>query len=263
MLVDNKFLYLSLPRCASTAFHYSCILNEINVQTHNGEWETANADIDFKSIDKAGLMNYIYHGHESIVDLQTKFGNNYSVIAVKRQRHERFYSLYKHILFDLQRTGFNRIYDVFSKMTLDELFFFTKDDILNKKKRWDIICDFLIDLKIIDERIDISVTSKFNKSEEEFFKSNTKGYAVNMIDILLTPISHWTNNDPNIIWFNFNEMDKFENWVSEKLDKPFKLHSVNSSKHMECDLVLDEEFIKRYNTIYDYYDLPKNNKTLI
>ena len=135
MLIDNKFFYLSLPRCASTAFHYSCILNDVDVQTHNGEWETANADIDFKSIDKSTLMNYIYHGHESIVDLQNKFGVEYPVIAVKRQRHERFYSLYKHVLFDLQRMGFHRIYDVFSKMTLDELFFFTKDDILNKKKR--------------------------------------------------------------------------------------------------------------------------------
>jgi len=263
MLVDNKFLYLSLPRCASTAFHYSCILNEINVQTHNGEWETANADIDFKSIDKAGLMNYIYHGHESIIYLQSKFGNSYPTIAVKRNRHERFYSLYKHILFDFQRLGFTRFYETFSKLTLDELFFFNVDNISTKKQRWDVISDYLVNLGLLDEKIDISVTSKFKKSEEEYFKSNTKGYTINMIDILLTPLSYWTNNDPNIIWFDFNEMDKLENWVSEKLDKPFKLHSVNSSKHMECNLVLDEEFIKRYNSIYDYYDFPKLQKTLI
>ena len=102
MLVDNKFIYLSLPRCASTAFHYSCLVNDVNVQTHNGEWELANSDIDFKSVDKKDLMNYIYHGHESLIDLQSKFGRNYPIIAVKRQRHERFYSLYKHILFDLK-----------------------------------------------------------------------------------------------------------------------------------------------------------------
>ena len=263
MLVDNKFFYLSLPRCASTAFHYSCILNGVDVQTHNGDWEKANTDIDFKKIDKISLMNYIYHGHESLVDLQSKFGVDKLIIAVKRDRHERFYSLYKHVLFDLQRMGFTRFYEKFSKLTIDELFFFTKEDIVTKKQRWDVICDFLIGLGLLDERIDISVTSKFRKSEEEYFKSNTKGYAINMIDILLTPISNWTNNDPNIIWFDFNKMNELEEWVSNKIGRPFQLHSVNSSKHMECEIVMNEEFIEKYNSVYDYYDFPKIEKTLI
>jgi hypothetical protein len=120
-----------------------------------------------------------------------------------------------------------------------------------------------MDLKLIDEKIDISVTSKFKKSEEEYFKSNTKGYAVNMIDILLTPLSNWTNNDQTIVWFDFNELNKLEEWVSNILEKPFELHSVNSSKHMECAVTLDDDFIKKYNSIYDYYDLPKLTKTLI
>ena len=263
MLIDNKFIYLSLPRCASTAFHYSCLVENIKVETNNGEWETANADIDFTLIDKKDLMNHIYHGHESIIDLQLKFGFNYPVIAVKRQRHERFYSLYKHLLFDFQRLGFHKFYDTFSKLTIDELFFFTKEDIMNKKKRWDKICEYLINLNLIDEKIDISVTSKFRKTEEDYFKTNTKGYAINMIDILLTPISHWTNNDPNILWFDFDKMDSLEFWVSEKLNKPFKLHSANSSKHMEGEIILNDYFIKKYNTIYDYYDHPKSIKTLI
>lgn len=263
MLVDNKFIYLSLPRCASTAFNYSCILNGVNLQTFNGEWEISNSDIDFTTIEKSKLMNYIYHGHETIIDLQTKFGSEYPVVAVRRQRHERFFSLYKHVLFDLQRMGFHRIYDVFSNMTVDELFFFNQDDVFNKTKRWEVICDFLIDLKILDERLDISVTSKFKKSEEEYFKKNTKAYAVNMIDILLTPLSYWTNNNQNIKWFDFNELHIFENWISETLKKPFKLHSVNSSKHMECKITLNDEFIEKYNSIYDYYDFPKLEKSLI
>jgi hypothetical protein len=264
MLIDNKFIYLSLPRCASTAFHYSCLVNDINVQTNNSDWEESNAIIDFKSVDKKNLMDFIYHGHESINNLQNKFGIDYPVIAVKRERHERFYSLYKHTLSDLKRTGYHRIYEKFSKLSLDELFFFTKEDLLTKKQRWDVICDYLIDLKLLDDRIDISITSKSLKSEEEHLKLTTKGgYVINMIDILLTPISFWTNNNPNIKWFDFNEMDKMENWVSNILEKPFQLHSVNSSKHMECDVKLDDKFIEKYDSIYDYYDLPKKIKTLI
>ena len=84
-----------------------------------------------------------------------------------------------------------------------------------------------------------------------------------MLYILFTPISEYHNHDPNIIWFDFNEMDKFENWVSNKLEKPFTLHSANSSKHMESKILLNDDFIKKYNTIYDYYDYPKLQKTLI
>jgi hypothetical protein len=58
-------------------------------------------------------------------------------------------------------------------------------------------------------------------------------------------------------------MNKLEEWVANKIEKPFKLHSVNSSKHMECVITLDDNFIKKYDSIYDYYDFPKLNKTLI
>lgn len=263
MLVENKFLYLSLPRCASTSFNYSCILNDIKVQTYNGEWELSNKEIDFRLIDKSKIMDFIYHGHESINELRDKFGLNYPIISVKRQRHERFFSLYKHVLFDLKRMGYNDIHDIFSKLDLDGLFFFTKDDLLTKRSRWEVISNYLIDLKLLDKKIDISVTSKFKKSEEEYFKSNTKGYVINMIDILLTPLSFWTNNDKDIIWFDFDEMNKLEEWVSNILNKPFNLVPVNSSKHVECKISLDDEFIKKYNNIYDYYDLPKTEKTII
>ena len=252
MLIENKFIYLSLPRCASTAFHYSCLISDLSVQTYTNTLIPLNDKVDFKSIDKSDLMNHIYHGHETIVDLQSKFGTNYPIIAVKRNRHEKFYSLYKHVLFDLKRTGYPKIYDVFSKFTLDELFFFTTTDIINKKQRWNTISQYLIDLKLIDKKVDII------NWEQSIF-----GYAINMIDILLTPTSHWTNNDSNIIWFDFDKINELESWVSEKVDKPFKLESANSSKHIECNIILDDAFISKYNDIYDYYDLPKSTNTLI
>lgn len=35
MLVENKFLFISLPRCASTSFYISCIKNELDIQHYN------------------------------------------------------------------------------------------------------------------------------------------------------------------------------------------------------------------------------------
>jgi hypothetical protein len=58
-------------------------------------------------------------------------------------------------------------------------------------------------------------------------------------------------------------MDKLENWVSQILKKQFKLHSINSSKHMESKIILNDEFKEKYDSIYDYYDFPKLKKSLI
>ena len=35
MLVENKFLFISLPSCASTSFYISCIKNELDIQHYN------------------------------------------------------------------------------------------------------------------------------------------------------------------------------------------------------------------------------------
>jgi hypothetical protein len=258
MLVDNKFLYLSLPRCASTAFHYSCLINNIEVKTTNSMWEDANSGIDLKSIEKVDLMNHIFHGHENITDLQYKFGWDLPIIAVRRERCERFYSLYKHILSDFKRLGYLDFYEVFSKFTLDELFFFTKEDLINKKTRWDAISDYLIDLKLINERVDINPPTTIYEEQQ-----NKNWYAVNIIDILLTPISFWTNHNPNIVWFEFDKLNELNKWVSNIIERPFEMQKVNSSKHIECDIILDDTFIKKYNDIFDYYDLPKIKNTLI
>ncbi len=262
MLVDNKFIYLSLPRCASTSFHYSCIINNIGVKTNNGEWEVANEHIDFNSIEKEDLMNHIFHGHETISDLQSKFGIDVPVIAVNRERHERFYSFYKHMLSDFKRLGYLDFYDTFSHFTLNELFFFTKDDLISKKTRWDKISDYLIELKLINQPVDINVTLSSRKNEENYWKEKN-GYLVNLIDILLTPISFWTNHNPNIIWFEFDKLQDLDKWVSDKTKKPFKIQYVNSSKNIKTNLPLDDNFVVKYNSIYDYYDLHKTTKTLI
>jgi hypothetical protein len=148
-------------------------------------------------------------------------------------------------------------------MTLNQLFFFTKGDLISKNKRWEVICDLLIDLKLLEERIDISVTSKFKKSEEEFIKKNTKAYAVNMIDILLTPISCWTNNNQNIIWFDFDNINELENWVSKKIGKDFKMVKTNSSQHFNCNIKINNEFKEKYDNIYNVFENRKLDKTLL
>jgi len=73
MLVDNKFLYISLPRCGSTSFHYSCILNGLSVQTLDDSLTNSNSKIDFTNINESKIMNLINHPHDSLINLNQKF----------------------------------------------------------------------------------------------------------------------------------------------------------------------------------------------
>lgn len=257
MLVDNKFIYLSLPRRGSTSFHYSCILNGLEIETVNN-YNLINSKVDFFNIDESNIMDFIFHGHESLVEIGGKFGFNYPIIAVKRDRHETFYSLYKHTLFDLSRHNGTDLYEYFKNISLNELFFYKTEDLISKQKRWNIICEYLIDKKLISRYYNVPIGIKSMP-----IQLNLEEYFINVIDLLITPSSYWHNNDSNIMWFDINNLKSMEDWVSNITNKSFKLKNVNSSKHIETNLLLDSEFIKKYNSIYDYYDLPKSVKTLI
>jgi hypothetical protein len=253
MLVDNKFIYVSLPRRGSTSFHYSCILHNFDIKSTELHWETENSKIDFKSINDTDIMQYIAHGHEPLNQLLNKFGNNYPIIAVNRDRHNVFYSLLKHVIFDLNRAGFTHISEHFSKLSSNELFFWNGDDLLSKQSRWSVINDYLYNNKLISNPKIIPKTLSLNSEE----------YALNIIDILLTPASFWHNHNKDIIWFDINNLSEMEKWISDITDKEFKLKKVNSSSYIECNAKLDDVFIKHYNDIYDYYDITKQTLTII
>jgi len=253
MLIDDKFIYVSLPRRGSTSFHYSCILSNFNIKTLDTNWSDSNSKIDFTSINESDIMNYITHGHEPLTELYKKFGMAYPVIAVKRDRYDAFYSLYKHLLFDLKRAGFIKVFEHFKNINSDGLFFYKSEDLLNKKIRWDIINNYLLENNLINRKYDIPIN--LNLYSEE--------YIINIIDILITPASYWHNNDNKIIWFDIDNMNEISKWVSDITKKPFELKKVNSSKHMDTNLILDNLFIEKYDKIYNYYDLPKSINTLI
>jgi hypothetical protein len=223
MLVDDKFIFLSIPRTASTSFHISCNRSGINVKDINNTQTTE-------------------HKHERLNDLNIKFGNEYEIIAIKRNRYERFISLWKHII-DLSEINYStELSDRFKTLKLNDILFFKNLDLISNKSQYDIIYQF----------------SKKNGVQpyfDEFMK--------NILLILFRPTSFWHHNDHRIQWFDFGNFTELEEWVSIKTGKPFKMENSNGSNSVECELKLNDDFIERYNSIYDYYDLHKDEKTLI
>jgi hypothetical protein len=244
MLVDNKFLFISLPRCASTSFFITCIRNNINTK-HCGDYfdNYIKSNLDkFQSIKSNDeLADILGHPHESIKMLESKFGNGYDIISVKRNKYERFISLWKHAIDEMYRLGEIDVYKKFIELNIDDILFFSKNDVANK---FDV-----------------------NKLVKQFLKNNeietTSKKILNIISIVFTPYSEYHNNDSRIIWFDFNELYKLEEWVSNKLNRTFVLEKSNSSKLFDCNIELNEYFINKYDLIYGAYDNYKNTKTLL
>lgn len=240
MLVDNKFIFISLPRSASTSFFITCLRNDINVRHYDNIIGLDNVKID-KSMDNESIADSIMHAHERLTSLEKKFGNTYDIISVKRDRHERFVSLWKHVIDETHRIGDYNLFEKFKNMNADDLLFYNSEELLKSSEK----------IKIFKKILSVDDTK------------NIHPQILTMLNILISPTTDYHNNDPRIIWFDFNKLYELEKWVSNKLGVEFKLEYSNSSKHFHCNLKLDDIFITKYNDIYDIYDITKINKTLI
>jgi len=245
MLVDNKFFYISLPRCASTSFMATCIKNEINIQHYqdylNVDNQLSALKRDLSEIDYANFWREMNHGHEPINLLQQKFGNNYDIISVKRNKYDRFVSLWKHILHNTSYSEDKNILKIFKKFDAKDILFYKDYDLSD----------------------DVSVNEIVETFKKKYDLKELSEYGKNMLFILIKPYSYWHMNNPNIIWFDFERLHELEEWVSNKLGKEFKLLKINSSKRIESNLILDDEFKELYDSIYYKYDEIKKSKTLI
>jgi hypothetical protein len=83
------------------------------------------------------------------------------------------------------------------------------------------------------------------------------------IRTLVSPKSWFHNNDPNIIWFDIDKIYELENWVSNITNTEFKLEKINESNKIDCNLILNDTFKKKYDSIYSEYDTFKKNKSII
>jgi hypothetical protein len=237
MLVEDKFLFLSLPRCASTSFHIGCLRNNIEIKFV----KIKQTKIPNLSLSNEELADNLIHGHEQLSQLTKKFGDDYDIITIKRNRHERFLSLWTHIVDELYRLDMKNIGDILSNMGL-------KDIIPNNHN--------------VLESVDT-----IKKYVDTFFLENdiqtSNYYVYNMFEIGLTPTSYIHHHNKKIKWFDIDNLSELEEWVSLKLGKQFKLEKINSSKHIKTKFKIDDEFIEKYNQVYDPYDLHKIEHTLI
>ena len=236
MLVDDKFIIILIPRCATTSFMASC--QRYNIPTKSGR-------SDIGGYDK--LINHttkkFTHFHDSISFLNSKFGNDYPIIAVRRNKYDWFISLWKMIL-NVLSVYHNRIelVKILSKLKTDDILFFDKNEYF------------------------LTYRSATTELSQAFFVKNNIPHSdalFEYLQLLYTPQAFYHNFDKRIIWFEFDKLDELESWVSNKLDMEFKLEDINSSKEVISALKNDKHFKEKFDYIYSKYEIVKENKTLI
>jgi len=221
----------------------SCIKNKLKIN-HIDEVVDNQLDnmVDWEKMSNESLADSLLHGHEPLYNLENKFGNNFPIITIRRNRHERFISLWKHIIDESYRTNDMNTFEILQKLKVDDILFFNSQDIFDDEKRSIMIKTFLEKNNLTDASI--------------YFK-------MVFSTILIRPYSFYHHHDDRIIWFDFDKLYELEDWVSNILNIDFKLEKINSSQHFDCALKLDDYFIEKYNKIYDVYDFRKELKTII
>ena len=246
MLINNKFIFINLPRCASYAFHISCLRNNFDIEFYKSS-KLSEVDLKIlKEMDNDKLVINLPHHHERIVFLQEKFGKDYPTIAIKRDNYETFVSLYKQLIRMLALNQEPDIAKKLQKYSVDDILFFNKEMTLGSdNSRENLVNEFI-------EKLNIN--SK-NQKTQKFMKE--------FIRTLISPKSWFHNNDPNIIWFDIDKIYELENWVSNITNTEFKLEKINESSKIDCNLVLNDTFKKKYDSIYSEYNTFKKNKSII
>lgn len=241
MLIDNKFIYISLPRCGSTSMLVSCLKQKINVKyvdyfVNKTQINTVE-NIDINTIDENDLSYRLLHGHEPINHLEDTFGYDLDIIAVKRNKYTRFISLWQHIIDLALKAG-----DITSAEKMQEL---DETQILN--------------FKVTTDKDEIGLLVK-NFMQKYGLNENNIHLSIQLRHLFL-PLSTYHKFYKKIIWFDIENLSEMENWISNKLNRKFKLLKVNSSSTIECNLKLTDSFKTAYDNVFFEYDEPKIIKT--
>lgn len=235
MLVDNKFIFLSLPRCASTSFHVSFLEHGLDVKY-------VTDDNLLNEVKRFG-QDDIIHVHENLEDLTRIFGKSYPIVSIKRNPYERYISMWRHVISESSKYQDYKCAGVFSGLNSKDLLCYQGIDISNHKERHLFIIDFLIKIGL-----------KFKEVDQRI---------LTLLNVLITPIFLYHKNNPEIIWFDFEKIGLLEKWISDRIGINFKVSALNSSKDVKCGVEIDQDFRALYDKIYSNFENHKEVKTLI
>ena len=233
MLIENKFVFLAIPKCATMSFEDACLKN--------------NFIIDYSPYElyNRGMLNGVKpttHSHVPMYKLREIHGHNYPFVTIVREEVSRFVSAWKHILKIIKHTDIE-FYNILKNVGNDEFCYHFGNHFKN--------------LILTKEGVTLFLNQFSNKKHHE-------KHVIDIFVSVFTPVVDWTNNDTTLIKFSFeNEIPQFEKWVSEMCNIDFKLSHINDTKGIETNLIKDDFLIDFYQTTQNPTSSHKRELSLI
>lgn len=234
MLIENKFLFLKIPRTGTTSFERSCFLAKLEVKYPTEQLLTHK---------RAATGNSpLRHSHEPVSQIREVFGYDYPIIAVKRDKLDRFISAWKYCIKELEKV------DQEAAQILSQV------DNKSFIEAWIEIIGYSAEVSEVEK-----ITTFINYLVGRPIPFNLNFYSI--FSQTLSGPSRWHENDPSIIYFDFNNLDKLEEYVKETVDSSFELIISNHTKDQKTKLTPSEDLIKFYDRWVD--PVYKNTITVI
>jgi hypothetical protein len=236
MLIGNSFLFLSIPRAASTSFERSCMHYRIPIDYYKDSIATQQ----FAN----GIIPKL-HIHRTISNIHKLYGNSYKTIGIKREPIKRFISAWKFIIKKV--SNINKEYgETLSNINLKEFEYFwnqnfnTSIDLFNKNRCVSFFTSILGE--------DIILNPKYS----DIFPILCQTFQ---------PDTFWHENDESIKWFKFGDgFKELETYVSDMTHTSFQLILSNHTLSIRCNIKEDDDLIQFY---YSKINPPQKLKTSI
>jgi len=234
MLVDNKFLFLKIPRTATVAYERSCFLAGLSISY------PADNILAQKQADKG--VEPRRHGHQPVSKLREYFGIEYPIVAIKRDPLDRFLSAWKYTIKYISE------YNTEVSKALESINSSQFTD------AWQSEIGYSANLQDIDR-----CSNFFNKLIKGGVPYNKNTYMI-FTSVMTSPV-RWHENDPKITYFGMRELDKLEQYTRDVTGKPFEFIITNHTKNIKTSLKIDDTLEDFYYTLVE--PSIKNKHTLL
>lgn len=227
MVINDSVVFIPIPKNASWSVEDTCIKYGFNLKYPMVAWENEI---------KLGIKNPQKHAHASTSFLIDVFGTNYEYICIIRNSTDRFISAWKYfieaMIKEFPEEASTKLKKLDNKFIID---FFTENFIKFKAA----YSSFDIRAELLEKLLTKIGLNKYYEIGKDF----KKRYAIHILSF--TSQYHWTeSNLVNIKKFDFNKLENFEKYLSDKFKVDFKLIHTNKSKLDYCAIEKTPELIE-------------------
>lgn len=237
MCINDDLIWVSIPRCASISI----------------EAAFTNSNLNKKYYKKSMFFDKGIHLHLQLKTLHSYFGLKESV-CIKRNFVDRWLSGLEHFWWSMEFENLTPIIP-FDEIDNDFLYNNFTNEYIDNLHIYDPL--FIGD----DGNIDFEYNNLKTELNHKFAKEKSKRIK-SFLPLLLLSTKFWTNNKTCTYEFEFNNLNLFEEFISDRYDIEFKIPHLNSREKVKSKIIKND---KLENWIWENFEkrFQKLNKTII